>query len=170
MVSFLLPRSHAMEIAPCPKQLTVARNEKEPLDIAFHRTSSKSPERARHRTDPDERSSKTKSANYNSWFKSITSPFVSGGNSLRTAYGSPSPLEAPTHVHRRTHSLVDSPKVSTSHTVDVEPRLPDHMRRPELQLRRIQGRRDQDPPSPKSLTKRSSSVERNQKHSAWWPA
>ena len=76
-------------------------------------------------------------------------------------------LDAPTHVRRRARTLVDS-KTFTSQGVDTEdPRLPDHMRRPELQLRRIQ-RRDLPPSRPDS--NRSSSVERAQKHALWWAA
>lgn len=109
-----------------------------------------------------------KSANRNSWFRSITSSFMSGGGSPRSETAPPSLLDAPPHVRRRTRSLVDF-KIFMSQTVDVEsdPRLPAHMRRPELQLRRIQRR---DLPSSKSPSSRSSSVDRTLKYPLWWPA
>jgi len=169
MVTFLLPRSQTLEIAQCPKHLAMVHDEKEPLRVGFRRTSSKSPERVRRRTDSEEKSPRPKSPNYNSWFKSITSSFMSGGNSPRVESAPSPPLDAPTHVRRRSRSLVD-PKVFTlsSQAIGVEdPRLPDHMRRPELQLRRIQRR---DLPSSKPLSKRSSSVDRTQKYPLWWQA
>ena len=105
-----------------------------------------------------------KSANRNSWFKTITSSFMNGSGSPRT----PSPqLDAPTHIRQPSRSLVD-PKFFASRAVKVaDPRLPDHMRRPELQLRRIQRR---ELPSSKSLSNRSGSVDRIQKYPHWWPA
>lgn len=168
MVTFLLPRSNTLDTTEYPNHPGVALNEKEPLRIMFHRTSSKSPERVRHRTDPDEKSPKGKTSNRNSWFRSITSPFVSGGTSPRSGSSpAPSPFDTPTHVRRRARSLVDPRKVFAPQDLNVDPRLPDHMRRPELQLRRIQGR---NPPSSKLLPNRSSSLERAQKHALWWSA
>jgi hypothetical protein len=165
MVTFLIPRSQTLDTAQCPNHLAMVHNEKEPLRVSFHRTASKSPERVRRRTDSEEKSSRPKSANRNSWFKSITSSFMSGGGSPRAESAPSPPLDDPTHVRRRTRSLGD-PKVFTSRTIGAEdPRLPDHMRRPELQLRRIQRR---DLPSSKSLSNRSSSVDRTQKYPSWW--
>lgn len=169
MVTFLLPRSQTLEIAQCPNiHLDVARDEKEPLTISFHRTSSKSPERSRHSTDSGEKPSKPKNTSRNSWFRSITSPFMNGGNSPRTEPSPTSPpLDAPTHVRHRTRSPVDIRKALTPRTGHVDPRLPDHMRRPELQLRRIQGRVHH--PS-KSHANRSNTVEQTQKNPLWWSA
>jgi len=169
MVTFILPRSQTLEIAECPKRLAVVHGEKEPLRISFRRTTSKSPERARPRTSLEERPSKAKPSNSNSWFKSITSSLINGGGNSPRAESSPTPpqFDAPTHVRRRTLSLVDSCKAFTSQAVAVDPRLPDHMRRKELQLRRIQGR---EVPSPKSHSNRSSPIEQAQKYSLWWSA
>lgn len=106
-----------------------------------------------------------KLGNRNSWLKSITSSFMSSGGTIRSESTPMPPLDTPTHVRRRARSLVD-PKAFISQGVEAEdPRLPDHMRRPELQLRRIQ-RRDLPPSRPDS--NRSSSVERAQKHALWW--
>ena len=108
-----------------------------------------------------------KLGNRNSWLRSITSSFMSSGGTLRSESTLMTPLDAPTHVRRRARTLVDS-KTFTSQGVDAEdPRLPDHMRRPELQLRRIQ-RRDLPPSRPDP--NRSNSVERAQKHALWWAA
>jgi len=107
-----------------------------------------------------------KSSNRNSWFRSITSSLISSGGTPRPV-STPSPVDAPTHVRRRTRSLIDS-KFFASQAVGTEdPRLPDHMRRPELQLRRIQRR---DIPPSKSNPNRSSSVERAQRYPLWWSA
>lgn len=185
MVTFLLPRTQALVIPECPETLhglPMVREAKEPLRVSFHRTSSKSPERVRHRTDTEEKhQSRYKSSN--SWFRSITSSFMNGGggnsttpsassppNAPHTTTTSQSPYDsAPTHVRRRTRSLVDTCRgFTSSHSANVDPRLPDHMKRPELQLRRIQ-RRD-IPASSKTVSSRSSSAERAQKYSLWWPS
>jgi len=165
MVSFLLPRSQTLDILECPKRLDVVRSDKEPLRprMSFPRTLSKSPERLHQRTDLDEKVSRPKSGSRNSWLKSITSSLMSGGGSPRSESAPTPPLDAPTHVRRRSHSLLDS----KSFTIEEDPRLPDHMRRPELQLRRIQRR--EIPPS-RSRSNRSSSVERGQRYPLWWAA
>lgn len=169
MVTFLLPRSQTLQLAQCQNiHHDVAHDEKEPLTISFHRTASKSPERSRHSTDSEEKPSKAKTTSRNSWFRSITSPFTNGGNSPRTEPSPNSPpLDAPTHVRHRTRSPVDTRKVLTPRRGDVDPRLPDHMRRPELQLRRIQGRVHH--PS-KSHANRTNNVEHTQKHPLRWSA
>ncbi|KAF9649987.1 hypothetical protein BDM02DRAFT_3185808 [Thelephora ganbajun] len=165
MVAFF-PRSQTLDVAECPKRLAMVRNEKESLRITFHRTSSKSPERVRHRADFEGKPSRPKPASRNSWFKSITSSFMSGGGNPRLESTSSSPFDSSIRF-RRTRSLGDS-KFFTPQPVNVEDlRLPVHMRRPELQLRRIQRR---DLPSSKALPNRSSSVDRTQKYPLWWSA
>lgn len=156
------------------------------MKIIPHRTLSKTPEGTRQRTDSEEKPVRhslpialltatsdrlsfivlQKSANRNSWFKSIALSFTTGGGSPRTESARPSPLDAPTHVRRRALSLLD-PKVFTSRTAGAEdPRLPEHMKRRELKLRRTQRR---DPPASKVLPDRRSSVDRSQKYPPWWP-